>query len=287
MPYYLFAWIASVSAALILIISKLTSKHAIPNPWLFNFLWTAITVIFVIPPALYFGASFPKDWVSIIITSIFGVLWYIGYIFALYRLDVSTLSPLFNFRTLFAVLIGIVFLQESFTMEQSLYFMVVLIAGMFATIDEKFSIRSFFTPSIGIGLLAMVFLAINNAFIKIAVDQNDIWTVNLWTAIISLILLLSTIPLFKKDLRRIKFNQLIPIAGMGVIQTVTNYTLAVALAANVSVTTLIMSIPFSMIFAFIFSLFAPNLLEKHTAKVYIIRFASAIIMIYAALQLSG
>jgi len=45
--------------------------------------------------------------------------------------------------------------------------------------------------------------------------------------------------------------------------------------------------PFSMIFAFMFSIFAPNLLEKHTIKIYVIRFTSVAVMIWAAMQLTG
>jgi len=45
--------------------------------------------------------------------------------------------------------------------------------------------------------------------------------------------------------------------------------------------------PFSMIFAFMFSVFAPKLLEKHTLKIYVIRFSSVAVMIWAAIQLTG
>jgi hypothetical protein len=40
-----------------------------------------------------------------------------------------------------------------------------------------------------------------------------------------------------------------------------------------------------MAIAFLFSVFAPQLLEKHTLKVYAVRFISAAIMIVAASQL--
>jgi hypothetical protein len=42
-----------------------------------------------------------------------------------------------------------------------------------------------------------------------------------------------------------------------------------------------------MILAFLFSVFAPKLLEKHTMKVYAVRFAAAAVMIAAALKLSA
>lgn len=215
-----------------------------------------------------------------------GSLFYIFYILAIYKLDVSTLSPLFNFRTVFAVLLGVVFLQEKFTTYQIFLAGVIIIAGIFATIDEKFSIRSFLNPSVGIGLAAMGFLAINNACIKWAFEFNDVWTVNLWIAIISVLIILPTMPLFYKDLFKIKTFQIWPVGLMGIFQTVTNFALALALAVNVGITSVIMSIPLSMVLAVLFSIFTPKLLEKHTARIYVIRFAAAIIMIVGALKLS-
>ncbi len=286
MPFYIYAWIASFSSALIVIITKLTSKHAISNAWLFNFLWTLVILLFTIPAALSHHAGLPSDWTPIIIAAFFAALWNIFFILSIYRLDVSTLSPLFNFRTVFAVLLGVLFLHENLTSYQIILFLVIVITGVFATFDEKFSIKSFFKSSTAIGLLAMLFLALNSGFIKLALVRNTIWTVNLWESIITFLLISLTIPLFYKDFKRIKINQVLPIGAMGIFQTVTNFTANIAYGVNVSVTSLIMAVPISMILAFLFSVFAPTLLEKHTYKVYTIRFAAAIIMIFAALQLS-
>lgn len=286
MTYIFFAWVASFSSALTIIISKLTSKHAIANPWLFNFLWSLIVVLFIIPLAIMNHATIPHYWVPIVLASITGALFYIFYILAIYRLDVSTISPLFNFRTVFAVFLGVLFLQEKFTTHQVVLSAIIIVAGIFATVDEKFHIHSFFNPSVGIGLTAMAFLSLNNASIKWAFTFNDVWTVNLWIGIISFIVVLPTLPLFYKDLLKIKTNQLWPVGLMGLFQTLTNFALTSALAVNVGITSIIMSIPFSMILAVLFSIFAPKLLEKHTIKIYIIRFTAAIIMIYGALQLS-
>ena len=167
-----------------------------------------------------------------------------------------------------------------------IFAVLIIVAGVFATVDEKFNIRSFFNPSVGIGLTAMAFLAINNASIKWAFTFNDVWTVNLWIGIISFLVILPTLPLFYKDLYKIKAKQLWPVGLMGLFQTLTNFTLTSALAVNVGITSIIMSLPISMILAVLFSIYAPKLLEKHATKIYVIRFAAAIIMIYGALQLS-
>ncbi len=286
MSYIFFAWIASFSTALIVISTKLTSKHAIANPWLFNFLWTATVLLFIIPLAIFNHATVPTYWLPILLGATSGALFYIFYTLAIYRLDVSVISPLFGFRTIFAVALGVVFLREQFTNYQLFLSAIVIIAGIFATLDEKFNIRSFFNPSVGLALVAMVCLALSGAFTKWATSFNDVWTVNLWMAVISLIVILPTVSLFSKDLFRIRVKQLWPIGLMGVFQTVANFALSTAFAVNVGITSLIVSLPLSMVLAAFFSFFAPTLLEKHTAKIYIIRFTAAIVMMYATLQLS-
>jgi len=286
MSYILFAWIASLSSGLLVVITKLTSKHAIANPWLFNFLRTLVVVLFIIPLALINNSSMPHNWLPIVAAAITSVLFYIFYILAIYKLDVSTIVPLFNFRTVFAVLLGVLLFQEKFTSYQYFLVLIIIIAGIFSTIDEKFNVRSFFNKAVGIALLAMIFLALNSVAVKWAFMFDDVWTVNLWIGVISLIIVLPTLPLFYKDLFKVGRNQILSIGVIGFFQTITNLTFTLALAVSVGITSVIVTIPFSMILAVMFSVFASKLLEKHTAKIYIIRFTAAAIMIYGALQLS-
>ena len=55
---------------------------------------------------------------------------------------------------------------------------------------------------------------------------------------------------------------------------------------NVGIAATIISLPIAMVLAFLFSVFAPTLLEKHTMKTYAIRFIAAGVMLVAALRLS-
>ncbi len=59
-----------------------------------------------------------------------------------------------------------------------------------------------------------------------------------------------------------------------------------AYQTNISITSVIISVPLSMIAAYVLSIFAPRLLEKHTQKVYLVRFAAAALMIVGAIQLT-
>ncbi|MEK7177695.1 MAG: EamA family transporter [Patescibacteria group bacterium] len=287
MPFYVYAWIGAVVSGLFVITSKLTSKHAIANPWLLNFLLTSATLLFTVPVAIYYHAVLPNGWGPIILAAIFSTLFNIFYIFSTYNFDVSTLIPLFNFRSVFAMLIGISFFGEKLTLSQMMFIAVILMASMFSTMDEKFKLKSFFKRSVAIVLLASLFLAINNAFIKSAQINNTLWTTNLWIALLNFFMLIPTIPLFKKELKKLDIAHILPVGAMGIFGTITGFAANMAYKTNLSVSSLIMNIPFSMIFAFLFSVFAPKLLEKHTLKIYAIRFASTAIMIYAAMQLTG
>jgi ABC-type Na+ efflux pump permease subunit len=59
-----------------------------------------------------------------------------------------------------------------------------------------------------------------------------------------------------------------------------------AYAGNVGIASTVISLPFSMVIAFALSIFVPKLLEKHTMKIYAIRFSAAAVMIFSALKLS-
>lgn len=285
MPFFVYAWIGAVTSGLFVITAKLTSKHSISNPWLFNFLLTLITLFFTIPPALIYHAQIPNNWLPIIMAAIFATLFNIFWIFSTYALDVSTLTPLFNFRGVFAVLLGSIFLKEQFSTNQLIYVAIILIAGMFSSMDERFSLSSFFKRTIAIGILTTFFLAVNNSFIKISLASNSLWTTNLWIGIINSIFLIPTLPLLYKDIKKLKTSHIAPIGIMGIFSTITEFTANVAYGVNVGITSLIMNTPFSMIFAFLFSIFAPRLLEKHSLKIYAIRFTATAIMIYGTIQL--
>ena len=99
-------------------------------------------------------------------------------------------------------------------------------------------------------------------------------------------MLLVTWPKFGKDFKKIgpkEFGATLLGALTGVVGILASNK---AFASNIGVSAAIISLPISMIIAFLFSVFAPQLLEKHTLKVYFVRFAAATVMILAALKLN-
>jgi hypothetical protein len=100
------------------------------------------------------------------------------------------------------------------------------------------------------------------------------------------LILLATAPLFLKELRRVAKNQVMAVSGAAFVSTVGGLASIRAYAENVSISTAIISLPFSMMIAVTLAIFAPNLLEKHSRKVYAIRLSATAVMFLAALKLS-
>lgn len=286
MPFYIYAWIGAIFGGFFVITAKLTSKHAISNPWLFNFLLSTAALLFMLPPAIYYHAVIPNNWTMIIVAAIFLTLTNIFYIFSNKSLDVSVFMPLYNFKNIFAVLIGIIFFGENIATNKLFFVGVIFIAGILTTMDEKFSLKSFFKATVAIGIATVFFNTLFNAFTKTVMLTNSLWTATLWVFILNFIFVIPTIPLFKKEIQKLDFSHVIPIGFLGLFDAIGITAANRAYQGNLGISSIIMSVPVSMVIAFLFSVFAPTLLEKHTLKIYAIRFVSTAIMIYAAVQLT-
>lgn len=286
MPFYVFAWIGSILYGISALVSKLATKHHIANPWLFTFAWSLFVLIFMIPFALIAGVGFPHRWDTLFLISIFNALCSILYILALYRLDISILAPLYSFRVPISVFLGILLFNEKLTLFQSILIGCTTFAGMFVSMDERFSFRSFFRKPIWIALGAIATSAIYGATVKNAMAHDGYWEVTLWSTILTQVVLLITVPKFWKELHHISFRKYQGLVLSALFVSIGTIAAYKAYAANVGITSAILALPLSMIFVFILSFVAPNLLEKHSLKVYAVRFAAAAVMIVSAIRLS-
>ena len=286
MSFIFFAWLASFVYGLEVVVTKMVSRHLISNQWLFNFFWLLWILIFTIPLALTAGASWPTSWWSILAAGTFYALGSLFYILALYQIDVSVIAPLYNIRTLFSVVLGVLWLKESLSPLQLFLIGVMIFSSVVVTYEEKFSGRSFLNIGILTTVVGTIFSALMGVFIKLSVAENDYWTVTLFMPIISQLILLVTLPKFAKDLRKVSVKNHLAIIFIALFGLVGTLSANKAFAGNVSLTTVILSLPFSMILTFILSQALPDLLEKHSLKVYAVRFSSAAIMIASAVKLS-
>lgn len=286
LPFYVFAWIGCAAYASETLIGKMNSKYGMSSPWMFNFFWNLFITAGITVIALFNHTGLPVHWSYISATAVLYALAGMLFVLALYRLDVSVLTPLFSLRNALAVTFAALLVHEVLSLHQYALIGIIFIFGILASLDEKWSIKSFFTPGIFIALALMVVLALEGVFIKKAVAQTSYWETTLWVAILGQIFLLPTVLLFYKKLKTITLTQTSGTLLMALGGIVGNMATNKAYSQNVAITSTIISIPLSMVLVVIFSYFKPGILEKHTLKVYLVRFISAAVMITAALRLS-
>lgn len=238
--------------------------------------------------ALYYGAGIPSNWGFLIIAGVFLALGSLLFLFSLKILDVSVLAPLYNIQTVSAVILGWLFLNEIITSTTFWLIAMVVTAGFFATMDEKFSLKSFFTKSTLVGLVYMLALSIQRMFINLTIGQNGYWTTMLWLSIIAPVVgFIFMYPKFKSDLRKTPPKKYLGVFTLSFLGGLGDLAAYKAFEGNLGISSVIISLPISMILAFLFSVFKPEILEKHTLKVYFVRFSAAAVMIWGALKLSG
>jgi len=287
MPFYVFAWTTSIIYGLYAVIAKLIGKYQLKNVFQFSFFIILFSRIITTIISIANGAQVPSNWTYIILAGLFLAIGNILYLSVLKSLDLSVMSPLFYLRVVMTVFLGYLFLGENLTIKSIMLIGMIVIAGIFVTMDEKFSIRSFFTKKIGLGLFFMLVLSIQTVFVNRAIAQTDYWTASLWMGLVAIVF--SFIFLFKrfyKDVLKSKITDYMGVLLLSIFGGIGDLTAYKAFAGNVGISSIIISLPMSMILVFIFALWKPSLLERHTIKVYVVRFVAAGVMIWGALMLT-
>jgi hypothetical protein len=135
-------------------------------------------------------------------------------------------------------------------------------------------------------MLFLFALALMGVYTNLAIAQSGFWATTLWSMVLAQVLFLLTVPLFWRDLIKTKIKKYSGLLIMSVASAGGTLAANQAYAVNVGISSTIMALPFSMIFTIIISTINPNILEHHTAKIYLLRIVAAVIMLFAALQLS-
>ncbi len=281
-----FAWFASIVYALEVVTTKFMSKHGIKNPWLLNFFLMGFTLLLTIPFGIYYhAAGLPAHFLNVFWAGIFWGLASILYVLALYRMDVSSLSPLYNIRTAFAIILAALFLAERLSVLQFILIAFMFFGGILVTLDERMSWRSIFTWGGFFAMLDMLALALMAVFIKKSIVEIGFWPATLWMFIIGQLLFCLTLPLFFKEIKNLLARDWALLLLIAVLDLIATLAANKAYTYNVSITAAIISIPISSVIALVFSVFAPKLLEHHPVKVYVVRFLGAALIVYAGIKL--
>ena len=285
LPFQAFAWIASVLFTGEALLAKYISKHNIKNPWLFNLLWVFFVFVLNTAVCLWEGITVPDKWVDIILAGVFFALAMGLFMFANNYLDISVLTPLFNFRTVFVVLLGTLFLGEVITISQYWLIGLMVVSGIIISLDEKFAKTSFLSKGFGFAMAEMITLALMALFLNRALARTDFWTVNFWYNLIGFVLIVFTWPFAKEGVKILTKFQVGNVFLMALMGVFGNLAVLKAYESNISISGAILSLPLSMVVVIVLSLFFPKLFEHHSWKVYAIRILAAIVLVYAGIKI--
>ncbi len=286
MSYIGFAWLAGLTYAFGSVVGKFATKHHIPNPWLYNFVWFALTTLFTLPFAVAGGLGWPQDWPSMLWLSLANAVSGTMFMLAFYAVDLSVLSPLSNIRTPLTAIAGVILLGERIAPMQWVLIGIIMTAGIFVCLDERMHVKHVLNRNM---LLALAWIGTSvwfNSMIKYASVRNGFWEVSFWSSAVATVMALLSLPLFAKDLQKTPLNKYSGLTLSTVLFTVGFLFSVRALGSNVGISMAIISLPLSMVFTMILSLVNPRLLETHTVKVYAVRLIAAGVMVAAALGLS-
>jgi drug/metabolite transporter (DMT)-like permease len=286
MSYIVLAWIATFTYGFETIIIKLSSKYAIKNPWLFNILWNVLFMVFLVPFYATHSISIPTTWTSLIVTAVLSAICCVLFMIVTYRLDVSVLSPLYNVKTGLSVLFAALLLGEHMNTYQAMLVGVIIVMGFLVTIDEKTSLKSFFRKDILLAMVFMVLLSLYVVYLKKTIVDIGYWNATIWVAFLNLILLIPTYPKFAHDIKTLTMKQIIPVVIVTCTSTVGYLISNRAYEVNVGISSVIMTFPASMVMAFVLAVLWPKLMERHSMKIYAMRFAATAVMFVCAMQLS-
>lgn len=286
MTHLFFAWLASVVFGIEVVIGKFTSNNTVTNPWLFNFIWSLFIIVLVLPFALANHVGVPHLTINLFLVGLSYALINIFYIISLQLLDVTAMGPLFNFRSIFSVILGVIMLGERINSFQILMIAIIFSAGILVNLDEKLKLKSFFSIGILTMMIFLLALAFNGIYTNLAIAESGYWETSLWSMVLAQLMFLLTAPLFWQDLLKTKVKKYLGLFAMSIASAGGTLAANQAYSYNVGITSTIMALPFSMIFTIIISILKPKLLEHHSPKIYIIRVAAAATMLTAALQLS-
>lgn len=277
---------ASIASGFTPLVVKASSKSLVKNPWLFNILWVGFGIPLVVTLAFFKGGTIPGDWGSIFLLSFCSAGFYVFYTVSLYRLDVTTISPLFSLRTVFAILLGILFLGETISSLGIILVSLIILASPLAAYDEKLRVKAFFQKNIVLVVLAMLSLALMGYFTNVSVTNNGYATTLLWQDLLTLVMLLPTLKFVSLRKEKITPKKLIPFFMLGVTGFIYTATATLAYAHSLALSSVIVSLPLSMVFAFVLSRINKRFLENHPPKVYAVRFIGAFVMVSCAIWLS-
>lgn len=289
MSYLAFAAFAAVCFSTTTIINKLTSKHTLDNKdsllaylLLSSFTFALVLYPFVdrsIPPTQTLLTIFASS-----ITFFSGMyLLYTG----IFTTDVSVYAPLFQIQSGLVAILAYIFLHEQFPASNYLWISLIISGAILTSIDEKLSIKTFFTKGIFMIIGMQVFHAIANILVGLSLQTVNFLQFLFWEYLFAGILFI-IVTLITKPKLNYPLKNIAPMFLVGSINGTGALSLFRAYQENLTISNTIgmLDTPIVFLTSILASRFYPKLLEHHTPKVYAIRSIGLIIILISAYHIS-
>ncbi|HSX15266.1 MAG TPA: EamA family transporter [Candidatus Saccharimonadales bacterium] len=282
----LLAWIVSITSGLEPIILKASSKNLIRSPWLFNFLWISSAYPLIVPFAIMHGAHWPVNWMTFVWLGLFHAGFFLLFTAAIYKIDTSTVTPLFALRTVFGVLLSVFVLGEHFTLLKFILIGVIVLASPLTSYDEHRGLKAFRQKYVLLAVLAMASLALAGYFTNRAYAQSGYASTVLWQDTFTFMFLAPSLFFVKWKQESWNARKFLPFVLLALVGFIYVAGTAAAFGQALGLSTVIVSLPISMILVWLIGLKYPNWLEYHPHSVYMVRFSGAFVMVACAIALS-
>ncbi len=287
MLWFILAILSAFFLATVSIIDKHILTRYIREPMIPVIIMGLIGLLSAIAIYIYYGFS-SMSYLNITLSFIAGIFYIITTVvyFKVLNVDeVSRVVPLFFISPLFVLILAIIFLGETLTIEN--YIGIILLVAGAVLISSKKTFRIKLDKSFWMMMVAVLFVALGTLLTDYLLNFADYWTIFSYGKIGSFI---AIIPLFY--LYYDKFHKTIKRGGKRVVSLlVANEGLAIlslllsTMALSVGLASLVsaaMSVDpfFILMYAIVLSIFFPKIIKEEISKSIIAHKLLAIIMIF-------
>jgi uncharacterized membrane protein len=298
----IFAILAGIFIAFGRILDKWVLTNRLRKSSQYFFVWSMWLFVFsALIPFLFTKVFVPSFdlLVFIFLSGLFHVIGFLTFYKALSMGDVSSVAPLTNLRIVFLIPLTFFFAGEFYGISSVFLIIVTFLGGLLVTWNEKVKVRNLLSVKNAVFWLLMftVFIwIISDLFAKsVLVRGVDSWNFNLWRDASAIFWLLLLFPIFfKNELHSISLSlrksSVYSLAASGLFYVgIIFYFMGVSSTLQLTTVSSVAAQALVTFFAgFIISSVAPKLLkEKHTKKIYAIRFLGVVLMLVSVYFLAG
>lgn len=287
--YVIFALVAALAFAATSLITKLTSRHAITDPWvlLVYYYLTLLPPVLTLPllfPVVY---PDPTTWPALLL---YGFIFFIANvcsILAIYRFDVSSFAALVQTRPAVLAVLAFFFLGERLSLTEYGLLGVVIVGAMLVTAEANWSGRRLISLAGLIVILQQVCHALANLFAAFALRDLTPVSLLFWGTLISAACTLPFLPILGRRLRLTR-RQMSPMIVCGWITIGGMLSLFTAFQSNLTISFALAmaSSPLVLTVAMMLSRTRPTLLEHHPPRIYVLRAVGVALILLGAATLA-